>query len=441
MRCSKRGSGLPIVPAGQSSSSARQLPPAFALALALLLSVPGSVPYTQMFWAQRPVEGGGQGRAPRPVSVDVAIAQVGSLGADLRYTGTTQPLRQATLRTRTEGLLLQLAVDVGDPVQAGQLLGQLDPTLLQAALLQAQSQLAAQESQVAQAQAQLSNARTQVEQARLNLLQLEADAERLGQLAQEGAVSAQQAEQARTAARTAAQALRSAEEQVRVQEQAVVAAQRQVEAQGSLVAQARERLSYTQLRSPLTGVVLSRQADPGTFLNAGADVLTVADFSQVRVEFPLSELELARVQVGQAVQVELDAFPGQRFAGQIARISPAADPQARLIPVEVVIPNPGGRIGSGLLARVELTRPQAQRVIVPATAIQQNEPGAALVFVVERQGETARVLARPVQLGAQRDGQVEIVSGLEAGEPFVVRSAAPLQDGQEVQLSVISERL
>ncbi len=389
-----------------------------------------------MVWAQRPVEGGGQGRAPRPVSVDVATAQVGSLGADLRYTGTTQPLRQATLRTRIEGLLLQLAVDVGDPVQAGQLLGQLDPTLLQAALLQAQSQLAAQESQVAQAQAQLSNARTQVEQARLNLLQLEADAERLGQLAQEGAVSAQQAEQARTAA----QALRSAEEQVRVQEQAVIAAQRQVEAQESLVAQAQERLSYTQLRSPLTGVVLSRQADPGTFLNAGADVLTVADFSQVRVEFPLSELELARVQVGQAVQVELDAFPGQRFAGQIARISPAADPQARLIPVEVVIPNPGGRIGSGLLARVELTRPQAQRVIVPATAIQQNEPGAALVFVVERQGETARVLARPVQLGAQRDGQVEIVSGLEAGEPFVVRSAAPLQDGQEVQLSVLSER-
>ncbi len=436
MRCSKRGSGLPILPAGQSSGSARRLPPAFALALALLVSVPGSVACTQMVWAQRPVEGGGQGRAPRPVSVDVATAQVGSLGADLRYTGTTQPLRQATLRTRIEGLLLQLAVDVGDPVQAGQLLGQLDPTLLQAALLQAQSQLAAQESQVAQAQAQLSNARTQVEQARLNLLQLEADAERLGQLAQEGAVSAQQAEQARTAA----QALRSAEEQVRVQEQAVIAAQRQVEAQESLVAQAQERLSYTQLRSPLTGVVLSRQADPGTFLNAGADVLTVADFSQVRVEFPLSELELARVQVGQAVQVELDAFPGQRFAGQIARISPAADPQARLIPVEVVIPNPGGRIGSGLLARVELTRPQAQRVIVPATAIQQNEPGAALVFVVERQGETARVLARPVQLGAQRDGQVEIVSGLEAGEPFVVRSAAPLQDGQEVQLSVLSER-
>lgn len=378
--------------------------------------------------------------APRPVSVDVTRAQVGSLGADLRYTGTTQPLRQATLRTRTEGLLLELSVEVGDPVQEGQLLGQLDPTLLQAALLQAQAQLAAQESQVAQAQAQLSNARTQVEQARLNLLQQEADAERLGRLAQEGAVSAQQAEQARTAARTAAQALRSAEDQVRVQEQAVIAAQRQVEAQRSLVAQAQERLSYTQLRAPLSGVVLSRQADPGSFLNSGADVLTVADFSQVRVEFPLSELELSRVQVGQAVRVELDAFPGQSFAGQIVRISPAADPQARLIPVEVVIANPNGRIGSGLLARVALTGPAAQRVIVPATAIQQNGPGSATVFVVERQGEVTRVLARPVQLGEQRDGRVEIVLGLEAGEPFVVRSSAPLQDGQEVQLSVISER-
>jgi len=424
------------VPVSRVYSPQWQLPHACTLSLVLFLGVPSSVVYAQMFWAQRPA---GMG-APRPVSVDVTRAQVGSLGADLRYTGTTQPLRQATLRTRTEGLLLELSVEVGDPVQEGQLLGQLDPTLLQAALLQAQAQLAAQESQVAQAQAQLSNARTQVEQARLNLLQQEADAERLGRLAQEGAVSAQQAEQARTAARTAAQALRSAEDQVRVQEQAVIAAQRQVEAQRSLVAQAQERLSYTQLRAPLSGVVLSRQADPGSFLNSGADVLTVADFSQVRVEFPLSELELSRVQVGQAVRVELDAFPGQSFAGQIVRISPAADPQARLIPVEVVIANPNGRIGSGLLARVALTGPAAQRVIVPATAIQQNGPGSATVFVVERQGEVTRVLARPVQLGEQRDGRVEIVSGLEAGEPFVVRSSAPLQDGQEVQLSVISER-
>lgn len=380
---------------------------------------------------------GGQGGAARPVSVDVATAQAGSLGADLRYTGTTQPLRQATLRTRTEGLLLELRVDVGDPVTQGQVLGQLDPTLLQSALIQAQAQLASQQSQVAQAQAQLSNARTQVEQARVNLLQQEADAERLGQLAQEGAVSAQQAEQARTAARSAAQALRSAEEQVRTQEQAVIAAQRQVEAQGSLVAQAQERLSYTQLLSPLSGVVLSRQADPGTFLNSGADVLTVADFSQVRVEFPLSELELGRVQQGQALQVELDAFPGQSFPGQITRISPAADPQARLIPIEVVIPNPGERIGSGLLARVQLSLSDDQQVIVPESAIQQYQ-GSAVVFGVERQGESARVVARPVQLGERRDGQVEVLSGLEVGDPFVVRSSTPLQDGQEVQLSVIS---
>ncbi|MCF2970408.1 efflux RND transporter periplasmic adaptor subunit [Synechococcus sp. Nb3U1] len=386
-------------------------------------------------WAQPGV--GAQGGEARLLSVDVATAQRGSLKANLRYTGTTQPLRQATLRTRTEGLLLELRVDVGDPVREGQVLGQLDPTLLQSALLQAQAQVAAQESQVAQAQAQLSQARTQVEQARGNLFQQEADAERLGQLAQEGAVPAQQAEQARTAARTAAQALRSAEEQVRAQEQAVIAAQRQVEAQGSLVAQAQERLSYTQLLAPLSGVVLSRQADPGTFLNSGADVLTVADFSQVRVEFPLSELELGQVQVGQAVQIELDAFPGQSFSGQITRIAPAADPQARLIPIEVVIPNPDGRIGSGLLARVQLALPENQRVIVPESAIQQYQ-GSAAVFGVERQGESVRVVARPVQLGERRDGQVEVLSGLEVGDPFVVRSSTPLQDGQEVQLSVIS---
>ncbi|MEN9202462.1 MAG: efflux RND transporter periplasmic adaptor subunit [Thermostichus sp. DG_1_6_bins_120] len=389
-------------------------------------------------WAQRPPGVGGQGGEARPVAVDVARAQAGSLEADLRYTGTTQPLRQATLRTRTEGLLLELSVDVGDAVTQGQVLGQLDATLLQAALIQAQAQLAAQESQVAQAQAQLSQARTQVEQARVSWMQQQADAERLQQLARAGAVPAQQAEQARTAARTAEQALRSAEEQVLTQEQAVLAAQRQVEAQRSVVAQAQERLSYTQLLAPLSGVVLVRHADPGTFLNSGADVLTVADFSQVKVEFPLSELELGRVQVGQAVQVQLDAFPGQSFPGQIRRISPAADPQARLVPIEVVISNPGGRIGSGLLARVQLGLLENPRVIVPESAVQQYQ-GSAVVFGVEGQGESARAVARPVQLGQRRDGQVEVLSGLEVGEPFVVRSSTPLRDGQPVQQSVISE--
>ncbi len=383
-----------------------------------------------------------QSQRPAPTerspAVDVSVAQSGSLDAERRYTGTTQPLREVTLRTRTEGLLLELSVDIGDRVQQGQILGQLDPTLLQAALIQVKAQLASQQSEVAQAQAQLSNARTQVEQARLNWLQQQADAERLNQLAEQGAISTQQAEQAMTAARTAEQALRSAEDQVRTQAQAVNVAQQQVQAEASLVDQAEARLSHTELLAPLSGVVMARLAEPGVFLSAGADVLTLGDFSQVKVEFPISELELSKVATDQPIQVQLDAFPAEKFTGRVTRISPAADPQARVVPVEVQIPNNTGRIGSGLLARVQIISPNPQQVVVPQTAVQE-QAGSPTVFVIDQHDDTTRVSARPVQLGMQQDGQVEITEGLTAGERYVVRSATPLQDGQEVQLSIISD--
>ncbi len=402
------------------------------------LSVPivlGSLVLIQPGFAQRP---GGAGGPPRAISVDVLTAELGSLSPALRYTGTTQPLREVTLRTRTEGLLLELSVDIGDPVAEGSVIGQLDPILLEAALIQAQAELATQEAEVAQTQAQLSNSRTQVEQARLNWIQQKADAERFEQLADEGAIPLQQAEQALTSAQTAQQALRSAEEEVQTQEQAVTAAQQQVDVQESIVAQAAERLSYTELIAPFSGVIIEKWVESGSFLPSSADVVTVADFNRVKVEFPLSELNLAQVSVGQSIQVELDAFPDRLFTGQITRISPAADPEARVIPVEVQIPNPDSRIGSGLLARVQLVTAQAQPIVVPQSALQEQS-GSPTVFVIRQQGESVQVSARPVQVGSREDGQVEILSGLEVGERYVVRSSAPLQDGQNVQLSILSD--
>lgn len=345
-------------------------------------------------------------------------------------------------------------LDVGDTVKRGQNVGQLDDIILSTNLKQAEAELAALQSEVARATTQVSNARAQVERARLEVVQAEADAQRQERLFKEGAISEQAAEQARTEAKTATQALRAATEQVRTEEQAVAAAKGRVFAQQAVVAQTKERRSYTRLTSPLNGVITERVTEPGNLLQAGGEILKIADLSRIKVVVQVSELELGEIQVGQSVQVRLDAFPDQTIIGRVTRISPTADATARLIPVEVVTPNSQGNIGSGLLARVNFASQTPERVVVSQTAIQregknqqsspttprqsQNQNGTVYV-VTDSQGKPT-VTARTVTLGKSADGKVEILSGLQPGEQYVARSGRPLKDGENVRLSILSER-
>nr|WP_225896346.1 efflux RND transporter periplasmic adaptor subunit [Amazonocrinis nigriterrae] len=392
-----------------------------------------------------------QQRGGGATAVDAAIAKTGLLEQPQKYTGTTTPFRIVSVRSQIEARLLALNLDVGDKVSQGQNVGLLDDALVLTALTQAEAELAALQSEVARAKTQVGNARAEVERTRLQLVQAQADSERQQKLFKQGAIAEQTAQQARTEAQTAEQALKAAQEQVRTEQQAVAAAQRRVNAQAAVVAQAKERRSYAQLISPITGVVTEKVTEPGNLLQVGNEVLKIGDFNRVKVVVQVSELERAQIQVGQSVQVRLDALPNQVLIGRVTRISPAADATARLIPVEVVIPNSQDQIGSGLLARVIFATQTPQRVVVSQTAIVQpaGEKGSkgagelqdqvGTIFVVQDIEGKTKVSARAVTLGKKANSQVEILSGLQPGERYVVRSGKPLKEGEAVRLSIISE--
>ncbi|MEQ8465697.1 efflux RND transporter periplasmic adaptor subunit [Coleofasciculus sp. E1-EBD-02] len=386
-------------------------------------------------------------------AVNVAIAETGWVIEPIEYKGNTQPLRDISLRSQIEGRVLNLAVDIGDRVQQGQILAQIDDALLQIAVTEAQAELAALKSEVARAQTQVGNAQARAEQARLELQQAKVDATRLQNLAQEGAISRQEAELAQTAAATAQQNLQATLKQIRTEQQAVAAAQERVKAQQAILAENKERQSYALLASPINGVVLERITEPGNLVTPGSELLKLGDFSQVKVEVRVSDRELADIQVGQSVTVQLDALTHESFAGKVTRISPAADSEALQIPVEVTIPNPNRQIGSGLLARVSFTPNTQAQVVVPQTALEvggesgrgetqtaktTKTSGKETVFVVVENGGESKVKARQVEISDRAKGRVAIVSGLKPGERFVVRSDAPLKDGDTVRLSILS---
>ncbi len=434
------------------------------LCLFILLPLPfltGCEAFSKTEAEAQPTPSRGQ-QADGDTAVDVTIAKTGILEESLEYVGTTQAAREVSLRAQVEGRLLNLQADVGDTVNKGQIVARLDDSLLLTSVTQSQAELGALQSEVARAQTQVENARAQAAQAKAELQQAQTDAARLQSLSSSGAIPKQQAEVAQTEAATAQQRLNSAIAQISTEQQAVAAARGRVEAQRAAIAQAKERQSYALLASPITGVVLDKVTEPGNLVQPGGEVLRLGDFSSVKIVVPMSELALSEIQLGQSVQVRLDAFPNEELTGRVTRISPAADASARQIPVEITIPNSNGKIGAGLLARVSFQSRTSPRVVVPLSAVQQEEgaksggrqggtaqsspkpeknatPSQGTVFVVIGEGKQTQVQARPVQVGANANGQVEILSGLKPGERFVSRSAKPLKDGERVRLSILSQ--
>ena len=417
--------------------------------------------------------GGGRGEEG-PAVVEFLSATAGSLDGSTTYTGTVEPQQQVGLKPQITAQLLNLTVEVGDRVNQGDIIAQLDDKLLQAAVQAAEAELAVREVELAQARTAIADGQTAIEQASVELQQAQVDADRLRSLAQKGAIAQQQAELAETSRQVAQQTFQSAQAQSQTQNQAIAAAQQRITAQAALVAQAVERLSYATLSAPVTGVVLSRSADSGDLVQAGEDIVTLGDIRDTQVVVQISDRDRSQVSIGQPVQVQIDAFPDRPFTGNIERISPVADPASRLIPVEILL-NTSEALGSGLLARVSLSKRGASSIVVPESAVSlgsasgdsrsrqktgqdleqpdrrsvlendsqpANNSLGATVFIVapgENRGERPAVKAQPVKLGTASNGQVEIVSGLSPGQLYVSKSSQPLTDGQQVRRSLVSE--
>lgn len=303
-------------------------------------------------------------------------------------------VRSVELAAEVEGRILEVPAEEHEPVAAGDVLVRLDPVLLEAA--------------VERAQASLLRARAVHRLARLEL-------DRQRDLAARQVASAAELDRAES------------------EERASFAAA--AEARASL-ADARARLAKTEIAAPFDGVVNWLDLEPGAYVRPGTRLAELIDLSAIEVEVGVSDRQVIVLRPGAAATVEVEVYPGERFAGTIARVGRAADSRTQQYPVEVRIPNPDERLLPGMVGRVQLQLGEGRASILVPRRATQREFDLDYVFVLEPDGASATVVRRRVQTRPVpfRPDLLEVVSGLEDGDWVAVSKLRELATGQRVRL-------
>jgi RND family efflux transporter MFP subunit len=389
----------------------------------------------------------------------------------LNASGYVVAQRKAAVASKGTGRLIWLGVEEGSPVKEGQVIARLESADLAAVTAQTRAALAAaranQETARAQrdaAAAARDNALAQREGAGSSLAQAQAEVDDAtsalerertlfagGMTAKVALESAEtrrrKAEAARAAAAHAADgaasAARAAADSLAAADSAVVAAGHAVAAAAAVLRGAEVNASYTEIRAPFDGVVLTKNADIGdmvtpfaTAANSRAAVVTIADPASLLVEADVSENSLSKVRVGQPCEVQLDAIPDTRFPATVHMIVPTAERAKGTVLAKVRLTALDPRILPEMSAKVAfLERPvaageAAARVAVSPRAVTVRG-GGSTVFVVK----DGRAAAVRVTAGAALGDLVEIDAGLAGGERAILDPPAQLRDGSRVTVA------
>jgi membrane fusion protein (multidrug efflux system) len=192
------------------------------------------------------------------------------------------------------------------------------------------------------------------------------------------------------------------------------------------------------IRAPFDGRLGLRVVDLGQYLKPGAKIVTLQALDPIYVDFGLPQKAVSRISAGRKVAVQIDAFPGHVFPGEVSAIDPKLDAVTRSVQVRATVQNPRHLLLPGMLAAVTIDMGPARRfVTIPQTALSFN-PGRVTVFVVEAKGQTPEgapslvVEQRAVSIGETKDDQVAILDGLRPGEMVVTSDQTTLRNGTPV---------
>lgn len=370
---------------------------------------------------------GARVKANDQVTVKAVAASQGEVVATVEVTGALVPVRTVNVSSKLSGQVKAVKANVGDRVQAGQLLVEIDTRELQAQLQQAEAAVRVVKDQAEQARIGMETAQIAIANAKVGLDAAQKYYDRMKALVDAGAAPQSQLDDAQTRLEQAQNGYETAQKQYET-------AQKQYEtASGSGLAQAeaavntiKVNLSNASITSPISGIVTNRNVNPGEMATPAGPLLTIADTSTLKLQGTIGQEVVPLLAVGQKVTVTVDAMPGREFTGTVTQVGPVAAQTGQRFPVEISLPNQGD-LKAGMTARASFKVTSPEGVVIPVAAV-RTDNGQNYVFVVK----SGTVERRPVTLGLKNDAQVIVLSGLQAGEKVAITNVGALQDKMAV---------
>ena len=321
--------------------------------------------------AKPAAQGQPRGRGPSPVEIARATSQ--PLSDDITAIGNLLADESVAIAAETSGRIAEILFQDGDTVKTGEPLFRLDTDLAAAALAEARARLSLAESNYA---------RNQTLRKSGNVAQSTYDA------------SFTELEVARTA-----------------------------------VDSAQVRLDKLTITAPFPGTLGFRAVSAGAYVNAGTALVQLDKIDVLKVSFAVPELDLARIDPGQQVEVTADALPGQSFTAVVTAIDPSVDVNGRALQVRARLDNAALRLRPGLLVRIAVKGKSREAVMVPESAIVQRGESAFVYVARDQKAEEAKVV-----LGRRLPGAIEIVDGVAAGAEVIVAGNTRLSNGAAIEV-------
>ena len=349
--------------------------------------------------------GPGGGGMPRvPMTVELGTAKRGNVSAHLTVVGNLIGLQTVAIAPRTGGRLLSVNVQLGDRVRRGQILAKVEDREIVEQVRAAEASQEVAKATIRQREADLNVAKLNFERSK-NLFQRQL---------------------------LAKQALDDAESRYLAAVAQLDLSTAQLSANAARLEELKINLQHTSVASPVDGYVASRTVDAGAMVNTNTSIASVVDISRLRLVVNVVEKDLRMVSVGDVAEVEVDAYPGEKFHGKIARVAPVLDPATRTAAMEVEIPNSDNKLKPGMYARINLTVEEKKNTLVaPKNAVIDFESKRG----VWMPNEDNRARFVPVKLGIDGGDQVEVLDGLQEGDKFVTTGAAAVRNNDQLMIA------
>ena len=358
----------------------------------------------------------------------LATVERGDLARSVVATGRIEPITKVEIKSKANGIIKELKVQVGDRVTVNQVLAELDRDNLAARLRESRAALTGADANLRAALAEF--AKNKVEAEGPDVAFARRNVERADQLSRDKLISPQNLDDARSAMDQAVNRQAVAKSQLGVSDARVAQARATVAQSQAAVDRTEEELSNATIRSPLNGVVLSRDIEVGSpvssILNLGSSatlVMVLGDISQVYVKGKVDEADIGLVRLGQPARIKVETFKDRQFEGRVTQIAPMGVEKDNVVnfEVRVSIDNASGELRANMTSNAEIVLEEHKgTLIVPERAVIYDASHRAFAERVQPDSKTGRERV-PITIGVSNGTRTQVVKGLAAGDRIILQ--------------------